>query len=266
MLSKKNPNEKVLGPVRPNVGLEAVYRKKLLALIDRMHKSIEYWVTASFRANEPEMALDASPANELQASIRRLVRQWQKQFNEAAPALARYFAKASNRRTDRALKEILKKAGISAEFAMTPAARDILAATINASVGLIKSIPQQYLHKVEGMVMRAVQTGRDAGTLAKDLRKEFKLTRKRAALIARDQNNKATAAITRARQTELNITEAIWVHSGGGAHPRKTHVANSGKRYKVKDGWYDPAAKKYIFPGTEINCKCFSRSVIAGFV
>jgi SPP1 gp7 family putative phage head morphogenesis protein len=138
-------------------------------------------------------------------------------------------------------------------------------ATVNANVALIKSIPQQYLHQVEGMVMRSVQEGRNLGDLSKDLQKQFGVTKRRAALIARDQNNKATAALSRVRQLDLGIEQAIWMHSGAGKHPRPTHVRNNGKKYNIAKGWFDPAVKRFIHPGTEIDCRCVSRPVIPGF-
>jgi uncharacterized protein with gpF-like domain len=54
--------------------------------------------------------------------------------------------------------------------------------------------------------------------------------------LARDQNNKATASMTHARQDELGIAEASWVRSGAGKHPRPTHVAMNGKKYDVNKG------------------------------
>ena len=77
----------------------------------------------------------------------------------------------------------------------------------------------------------------------------------------------ATASMTRARQTELGITEAIWMHSGGGKHPRPSHLAagKSKTKYDVKVGWYDPDVGKNIFPGELPNCRCVSRAVVKGF-
>lgn len=111
--------------------------------------------------------------------------------------------------------------------------------------------------------MRSVTTGRDLAQLTTDLQKEFGITQRRAAFIARDQNNKATASMNRARQDELGIAEAIWVHSGGGKHPRPHHVAANGKRYNVKEGMLIDG--EYIFPGEKPNCRCISKSVIPGF-
>jgi len=35
-------------------------------------------------------------------------------------------------------------------------------------------------------------------------------------------------------------------------------------RYNIATGWFDPDARKYIWPGTEINCRCVSKAVIPG--
>jgi SPP1 gp7 family putative phage head morphogenesis protein len=263
LVAKKT--DKVLTPVRPNVGIEVAYRKKLQSLIAEMDNSVAYWLRAAYRANEPVMAQDRTPADELRDAIRKLAKRWQKNFDEAAPALAEYFAQSVAQRSSGALKAILKKAGFAVEFKMTRAMRDIMAATVGQQVSLIKSIPSRYFTNIEGLVMRSVQSGRDLAQLTNDLQEQFGVTRRRAAFIARDQNNKATASMTRARQDELGISEAIWVHSGAGKHPRPTHVAMNGKKYDVNKGMWDPAVKRGIFPGEEINCRCFSRSIIQGF-
>ena len=270
-----NSQIQVLDPVRPNEGLQAEYRRQLMKLIDEMHKSIEYWLKAAYKRETPEMAQDASPAVELQMMMRRLARRWNKRFAEAAKELAAYFAQAAADRSDVQLKAILRKAGISVSFRMTKTMNDVMQATIGEQVGLIRSIASQHLSAIEGMVMRSVAEGRDLFTLSKNLREAYGVTKRRAALIARDQNNKASAVLTRVRQTDLGITEAIWQHSHAGKEPRRTHVAAGSKkvRYKIAEGWYDSEAKRvkgggfegaFVWPGTLINCRCTSRPIIPG--
>lgn len=283
-MALRSPTKKplTLEPVRPNAGLEAAFRKKLDALICEMHNSVVYWVTAAYRANTPEIAQDASPAMLLRKVMERLSRRWQSRFDEAAPALADYFSIAIKDRADGALMAILKKHGWAVEFKMTRAANDVMQACIGEQVGLIKSISETYFTQVEGLVMRSAAQGGDLKTLTDMLGPKVDMdrinmgrragegdksflarTRARAALIARDQNNKMTASMTKCRQQALGITEAIWMHSHGGKHPRPEHVAANGKRYKVKEGMLLDG--KYVWPGTEINCRCVSRPVIPGF-
>jgi uncharacterized protein with gpF-like domain len=181
--------------------------------------------------------------------------------------MAAYFAKTTQKRTDAAMRFILRKGGISVRFEMGSAAKDVLDATVQENVALIKSIAQQHLTQVQGMVMRSVQSGRDLSSLVSGLEDQFGVSRRRAALIALNQNNRATAMIQRVRQVELGITEIQWTHSGGGKHPRPTHL-KAGKdkvKFDPKVGWWDDAVHRYVWPGSEINCRCVGRSVIPGF-
>jgi len=166
-----------------------------------------------------------------------------------------------------AAHRILRDGGFSVRFKLTPAMRDVAAASVAENVQLIKSIPQKYLGDVHGAVMRSVQAGRDLASLTKEIQKLGVVTRKRAALIALDQNNKATSAILKARQIDLGITEGVWLHSHGGKEPRPTHLDNHGKKFSIVDGWFDPDphVRKRIMPGELIRCRCVWKPVIKGF-
>lgn len=247
-------------PIRPSAAIRAAYQKRLDALIDEMQTSIVHWIAATYRANTPEIAQDESPARTLQSAMRKLGRRWQRRFDELAPKLADYFATAARDRVDTVLKDALRQAGFTVQLKLTAAQNDVLQATIGENVSLIKSIAQQHLKNIEGQVMRSVQTGRDLGTLAKELEHTYGVTKRRAAFIARSQNNIATAAITRTRQKEIGITQAKWKHSAGGRHPRPEHVAFSGQLYDIEKGAY--LEGKWTWPGVEPNCRCVSISVI----
>lgn len=263
----RGKRERVLPPVRPNVGIELAYRRRFDALLTEMHRSLTYWLRAVYRANPPKMAADDSPAMELRGTFRRLARRWTRRFDDLAGDLGRYFATTTAERSTAALQSMLRRGGLSVLFRTTRAVNDITMASVGENVALIKSIGQQYLSSVEQLVMRSVQEGRALDDLAEALEHQFGVTRRRAALISRDQNNKLTAVVQRARQQELGITTAIWIHSGGGKHPRPSHVkaGRDRTRFKVAEGWWDPAIKRFIWPGTEINCRCVSRPVIEGF-
>jgi uncharacterized protein with gpF-like domain len=264
---RKRRHEKILAPVHPNCGIEAVMRDKLRALVEEMDNSVKYWVKATYRKHPPVLAQDANPATQLKLAVNALTRRWMNRFDDAAQDLAKYFTTKMYLRSQKNLKAILKRGGFSVQFKMTKAMKDVLNATVEEQVGLIRSIPQQYLGTVQGAVMRSVQTGRDLESLTKEINKLGVVTRKRAALISRDQNNKSTANFTRVRQVELGIEQAVWLHSHAGKKPRKTHLANDGKRYDPSKGWYDPdpKVKRYIWPGELINCRCVSKSVVKGF-
>jgi hypothetical protein len=51
--------ERLLRPARPNVGMQALYRRRLTDLIAAMHQSVVARVRAVYAANTPEIAKDA---------------------------------------------------------------------------------------------------------------------------------------------------------------------------------------------------------------
>lgn len=258
----KPDKRQALKPVRPNEGLEAEYRKRLESLIDKMNNSIAWWIEAAYRQNKPVLTQDASSTNEMGRIIRSLARRWQGKFDEEAPNLARWFGKSVMSRADNSFQQSLKSAGFSVKFALTRAANDVLQATVAGNVSLIKSIPSEYFSEIEGMVFRSIAQGRDIGGLSAQLKERFGITKNRASLIARTENGKATANITRVRQEGLGIKQAMWMHSRGGGHPRKSHVEANGKVYDVSKGMLIDG--EYIRPGELINCRCVCRSIIPG--
>jgi uncharacterized protein with gpF-like domain len=265
--SRASRSKKRLRPLRPNIGISIAYQKKIDRLIQEMQASVIWHLKAAYRANPPATIAmdDIQPANALKKAIDLLKKRWLRNFDTAAPKLAAYFAKAVHLRTDKGLAKILRDGGFSVRFQMSKGMKDVLTATTAENVSLIKSIPSQYFTEIEGLVMRSVSAGRDIGGLAKQLEKRYGITKRRAALISKDQNNKLSANLYRTRTLEMGIETAVWMHSGGGKTKRKSHVANSGKPYSVRDGWFDPTVKEWIHPGQLVGCKCVSRPLIPGF-
>jgi SPP1 gp7 family putative phage head morphogenesis protein len=258
----------MLKPIHPAAPIRAKYQQRLDALIDEMHRSILHWIKAEWRRNTPETVLygaDEDPVKALQAALSKLGKRWQRKFDDLADNLAEYFAQATRLRSDRALQDMLRKGGFSVKFKMTPAMRDAFNAVRAENIGLIKSIAQQHLAHVDTLVMQSVARGGDLGTLAKALEKTTGVTKRRAALIARDQNNKATAVLTRTRHLELGITTAKWLHSAGGKHPRPEHKAFSGKTYDIREGHDFDDGEGPVWPGQLINCRCVSVPIVPGF-
>lgn len=252
-----------LKPVRPNVGVEVAYQRALVRLVDEMNTSVLYWLSASYRANPTALGADASPVNELRKAMRALGKRWIKKFDEASTKIATLFATQATDVAERSMMKILKDVGFAVPFKATPAMKDALESVVGENVALIRSIPSQQFDKIEQAVMRSVQAGRDLKALQDELLALGAKSKMRAALIARDQNNKATAVMGKARRLSLGLTQSKWVHSRGGVHPRKSHVAADGEIYDTERGCLIDG--EYIMPGELINCRCQARAVIPGF-
>lgn len=223
-----------------------------------------YWLRVNYKSAglAQDMALDDSPAMMMRKAMRKLAKQWQSRFDDIADQLGRGFADRALSNTDVSLSDAMEQAGATVQFTMTSEMNDVYQAVIGEQVGLIKSIASEHLTQVEGLVMRSVQRGRDLGELTKDLKERYGITQRRAALIARDQNNKATSVMQATRQQALGITKGIWRHSGAGRNPRHSHVEANGKEFDLDKGMLIDG--EWIMPGEKINCKCGWSAVIPG--
>lgn len=261
----------ILAPaVHANVGVEAWYRKKLQDAVRQMANSMLCHIEATWRRAPPQtgFAMDAPTSSVLlQRTLRKWGGLWIKKFDKMSMDLSRRFVEKNFNTTQRSMQAAFKKAGFTVEFSITPEVRETFHAALNEQVSLIKSIPQDFLRDVETSVWGSVMKGGDMHTLRKEIQAKYGISHRRAAFIARDQNNKAKAMIENTRRQELGLTHAGWQHSGGGKVPRVHHVKWGRDKlvYALKDGVWDPVAKKFVWPGTEPNCGCTSRSIIPGF-
>ena len=243
-----------LKPIRPAAPTRIQYQRRVDGLIDEMTASLDYWLRAAYRADPPAtVALDASP---LQNAFDKLARRWLRRFDTLADQLSEWFASTVEERVNRNMKADMRKAGFTVKFQQTPAMREAFEAVVAENVALIKSIGAQHLEGVQVALSQSVATGRDLSVLTDHLTKRVGITKRRAALIARDQNNKATATMVRTRALENGITKARWQHSAGGKTPRPEHVKASRDRliFNLADGHDFENGEGTVWPGTAINC------------
>lgn len=242
--------------------------QELQALVRECSESMASEIRRTWHAAPPSagMASDANPTQRLQKTLDKWTAKWQDRFNAASTKLAARFASKNFKTTDAQFMGTLKAAGFAVQFKPNPATMEAYSAVVGENVNLIRNLGRETLDDIQGKVWASVRAGHDMGQLSTELHQSFGMNWRRAALIARDQNNKAKAVIESTRRKELGIKQAIWQHSGGGVTPRPSHVkAGRDKvRFDIATGWYDPDARKYIWPGTEINCRCVSRAVIPG--
>ena len=204
-LSSPSGKDIVLKPVQPNLGVEAAYRKSLKKLLREMRADVQDVLSKHY----PQGLAQDGLFDGLQAALAALIRHWLNRLDKLAPQMAARFAEQSTQHTERAFQAALRDAGFTVRFRMTERQQALFEAVLGGNVSLIRSVGQQYLGRVEESVWRSVNAGYSLSQLTKELRKDYGISERRAAFIARDQTNKAKAAIEKARRQELGITEAI---------------------------------------------------------
>lgn len=251
-------------PLNPPDVVEAKFRAELDAMVERMQTATRRELDKLYRstpAKEAGIAMDASFSSLAGRLVRELTKRFTGLFVKRAGGLAEAWANGISRQSAVGLGQSLKEVsgGVTLKTdVVSGTVADVVKASIKQNVALIKSIPAEYFLEIEGEVMRSIQSGRGMADLQPFLEKRYGITKRRAALIARDQTSKATAAINRARMQGLGVKKFKWLHSGGGKAPRPLHKNTlNGKVFSMDEPpVIDERTGERGFPGQLINCRC----------
>lgn len=253
---KRKPT--LLPDFRPSAAIHARYRAELNALLRSCRNDVlelvrEYW-------EKPVPIAQDNATDILARMIDALMARWVQRLTDLPKMISERMVGETLSAYDKRLGSAMRKAGFTVKLQLTDTTRAAMRASVGMNVGLIKSIPTQYLADVQKYVWESVEGGFDLKTLTDNLDHAYHIGRNRAKLIARDQSNKVHAVMEQARRQELGITKAIWMHSAAAKEPRKSHVAANGKEFDVDKGLYLDG--EWVLPGQAINCGCTSRAVI----
>ncbi len=251
--------KKTLRKMRYNQSISKAYKAAMDKIIKEAGESANYWATAQYNDNMSK----GRTIKEAAERIAALKSDWVTNFSDVSFTVASRFAHSVDKSTKKAINSSLSESGIAkVKFAMTPAMKEAIDGVVAENVSLIKSIPEQYFTQVENIAIESITRGRDLNYMTTELQKQLGVTKRRAERIALDQNNKATAKLTKIRDEEMGITKGIWIHSGGGSNPRQKHVAANGKEFSLSKGLQVGDNGEWVLPGEEINCGCSWKPIL----
>lgn len=256
-------------PLNPSAAIEQRYYTALRVLIDRMVTETDFEMKKLFKTEHAEeyFAQDASISSQARILTNALIKKYTDLFASFSKPMAERFAEESDKSSDIAVKSSIRHLSdeltLSTKTITSGPLNDILNATVTENVGLIKSIPAQYLNGVQGAVMRSITTGNGMQDLVPYLQKHKGITVRRARMIAQDQTKKAFSGLSKARMQAIGVEEYEWLHTSGSRHPRKLHIQMNGNIYRYDDPpVIDERTGERGIPGQAINCACRMRPIL----
>lgn len=259
------------GELRPAVGIGADVFHELRAALERMAKEIKRDMIAALSKtgfDGPKYGQDAADGS-YQARVRlnALAKKWEPVFGKLATKLSDRLVKRSLKHSavtlGMSLRQISKDFEVNTRY-LDARLKQVINASTQEAANLIKLIPSQYLGDVQGAVMRSITTGHGLKDLVPTLNRLYDGRIKHARMVALDQTRKATMNINAARLQKLGCETFVWVHTGGGVHPRKDHIALSGKEFRFDEPpvigvMYGETVRG--LPAQMPNCRCVCKPV-----
>lgn len=256
---QKRANIKAYGSIFPSAAIEHEYASDLKKIIRQMVNESDAIIKRHY-ASAVKRANDESSVKSINDDLIKIERKYHEKFAELSKTTARQFANSILYQSDTALQKLLNRANLRVKFQLTDQMKNIVQSVISENVNLIKSIPSEFFTDIQSIVNVGIQNGRDQQFIYENIRQKYDVTARRANLIARDQTNKATSAMTRTRQKSVGIQRGIWQHSHAGKVPRESHLKVDGKEFDLDKGLY--LDDVWTLPGQQINCRCTWRPVI----
>ncbi len=248
--------------LHPPASVSERYVRALSSLTAQMTAQVTREVRRLFDtdAASAHFGEDSTIASQSRILLNSLADRFNDLFAKKARALAEQMVDGSAKASASTLHSSLEKlsGGLSLKTSIeNPNLVNIYKASVAENVSLIKSIPQQYIDKVQGAVMRSITTGNGLQDLVPALETYEGMTHRRAKNIALDQTRKAYNSINRGRMQGIGIKKFQWHHSGGGAHPREDHIEMDGNIYSFDElPVIDKSSGERGIPGQAPNCKC----------
>jgi SPP1 gp7 family putative phage head morphogenesis protein len=239
------------------------YLRGILQMVDAMHARVRRDLLPALRpiieahnALRPdaiELRIDAT-GGRTAAEIERIRKELEREIPERRIALLA--EQNALRVAEHSRKELNKQVRTVANIDVhaDPA---ILAGHIETfvedNVRLVKSLMTDELDDLKGIVLRGARAGLRYEDIADDIVEKFGATKRRAALIARDQVTTLNAELTRIRQQQVGIEQYTW-STVKDERVRKSHRALEGTTQR----WDAPPTVdgQPAHPGQPINCRC----------
>ena len=262
-LIKKPRRPRRVRPVKPSRRAELAYQADLLEVCAAIRGAVERDLLPVLRRTEAEYsrpAVDGATTDRFAGDIMAALENMARAFgliDSIAARLAHAAVQRVHVETEVQLaRNLTNVLGVDMRptIAMLNVQPQIEAATV-ANTQLVKSLPKQFVAKIEPMVLNNVQRGVRYETMAAEIQAQLGATEGRAKLIARDQMAKVNSSINEAKQNALGIDKYEWSTSGD-ERVRPDHAANEGKVFS----WSSPP--KTGHPGEDIQCRCVAIPVI----
>lgn len=231
-------------------------------------REIKSKVLAAWKRNPEAFAAD------IDDYVSRNIGRWTGYIDRSAERLAVWVARSIAADVTNAQKQAYLAAGISPDVFkdkwtipivrqhISPTAAKLIPAIVEESVGHIERLTLTQASRLQNVIVQCLAQGQSVSRVRTTIASFSGFDKERASNWSIDQTNRITQGILRANDSELGVTEGVWIHVPGQYTSRSTHRELHGKKFDLSVGLYDKDVQKKVMPGELKFCRCIYRPVL----
>lgn len=234
------------------------YFSELYALVSRINKSFNNSVMpkVEMKKVQKEIVLDESAFSIIGQAFDDFKKGINARIDEdVIKRIAQKITEKTFKRNRSLWKSKLNDFGIDIGRKMSfEGEQDYIKSRIKTNIKLITKLKDEYLSQLELELSDSYEKGIPAPQLAKNIQQRFKISAKKAKLIARNETKNTNSQLNKKQAAELGFDKAVWLTSIDGRE-RPEHREHNKKTYTIGVGLPDGQGGKEE-PGYAINCRC----------
>ena len=287
----KKPKFTTFPIVKAPIQAEFFYKSRLVAMVKVLRDMIMEQLKPILKehysntAND-SIANDSDIAGKVKSSFDDIIKKSEVTYKPAEELSKSYVEKINSYNRSKIIKSVNTDKQDSSLFGRVDflsmmdreGIKDAVSLAINENVGLIRSIPQQYLANIQKAVYANLTGNLGYKSLIDAINDCGHKETSRAQLIARDQTAKVNSSLDRIRSQNLGCVGYQWITSHD-QRVRQAHKEHNNRYYlwenwkgKEKDRPIAPDGKPFndppvengisVNPGIAIQCRCIAKSII----
>ncbi len=235
------------------------YEQFLNDFTDSLWPITEKYISNTLQPNYAYLRDSASkvdaPEDNIYNGLEDLEGQLQKQVDEFnTEQQIRQIANQVKTKAIADLTTTFEAAGVTAFKPYSGKMNQLVNATVQQNVSLVKTIPRQYHDDLQRVVTEGIRSNWTIDALENAIEERFDVAKSRTKTIAMDQTNSLYSAITRAQHSEIGLEKFRWIAVMDN-RTRPSHANLHGTIHTWESG------AGGIYPGGPINCRCVAIAV-----
>ncbi len=216
----------------------------------------------------------AAFSSDIDQYVSKNIGRWTGYLDRSAEKLGHWVARSIAAEVTNAQKQAYIAAGLSPDLFkekwtipvvrqhISPTAAKLIPSIVEDSVGHIERLAFSKASRLQSVIAEGLAQGHTVSRVKQTLMSLGGFDENSATNWAIDQTCRITQGILRANDSELGITQGVWIHVPGQYSSRSTHKALNGKTFDLDKGLYDSDVGKHVMPGELKFCRCIYRPVL----